>query len=395
MWSGLVLLAIVLLVVIAIQFILHSDTAHRYILGKAQQKATEALGSNVKVGNYHLTFSGISPTLDLYNVVVAGAAPYPDPPLLTIEHARVGVRVVSVFQKKWYLSEAVVNHPVVHVFVDKAGKDNLPQTKTNGEKQSQTNLFDLGVRHAVLDRGEIYYNNRKSVLDADLHNLDFGAKFDAANPRYYGTLAYTDGHLKMENFNSIPHSLSAEFEYAPDRFVLKNANLKSGASHLTVNATLKNFDQPDLQAEYSAQLDAGEFRTILRNPTLPVGLIDLKGGLNYAAKPNVPMLQAVRLNGSLASRQLQLRTPSFATSVRNLSANYAIRDGDLSVRDLNASVLGGSVKGQMTMTDLAGSSRSRLSATARGVSLAEAKTLIDSPAILKIGITGILNAEAT
>src|SRR6185369_8617236 len=188
--AGILLGLVVLLVVIGIEFVLHSNSAHQYILKTALQKATEALGTNVQVENYALSFSGISPTLDVYDVVIAGAAPYQDTTLLRVDHAQVGVRIVSVLSKKWYLSDMVVDHPVVHMFVDKQGNTNLPKPKSSGG-QSNTNLFDFAVRRAVLDRGEIYYNNEKSAMTADLRNLEFQSSYDPA-PKYYGTLTYTD-----------------------------------------------------------------------------------------------------------------------------------------------------------------------------------------------------------
>ena len=38
-------------------------------------------------------------------------------------------------------------------------------------------MFDLGIRHLLLERGEIYYNNRKSELSADLHDLALQSSF--------------------------------------------------------------------------------------------------------------------------------------------------------------------------------------------------------------------------
>ena len=274
LWSAVGLGVLVLLVVCGIAFILRSDTAHQWILRTARQRATEALGTRVQIRDYTLRFSGISPTLDLYDVIIDGAAPYPQPSLLTVDHARVGVRIVSVLQKKWYLSEAVVTRPVVRIIVDKQGRDNLPQTKTSGQKGS-TNLFDLAVRHALLEKGEVYYNNLKSVIDADLHAVDFRSNFDNLNPRYYGTLAYSNGRLKLENFDTISHDFSGKFEYAPDRFVVNDAVLRSGSSYLKLDATVRNLDQPDIEGQYNAKLDTGEIRRILRNATLPVGVVSL------------------------------------------------------------------------------------------------------------------------
>ncbi len=394
LWTAIALALILLLIVGGIEFVLHNSRAHQYILQTAEQKVTDALGSQVKVGNYALNFSGISPTLDLYNVTIAGAAPYVEPPVLQVDHIRVGVRVVSLLSKKWYLDDVTVDHPIARVFVDKDGHDNLPKGKSS-DQGSSTNLFDLAVRHALLGRGEVYYNDHKSLLTADLHEVDFKSSFDAARPRYYGTLGYTNGHLQMENFDTIEHDFRSEFEYAPDRFSLRNAQLRSGSSHITTNATLWDIaTQPKLQADYVAVLATGEFRRITKNPTLPTGEVDLTGKVEYTSDPKRPMLEMLAVHGSLASKSLQARTPDFHGEIRNLGANYAFENGNLDIRQLHATLLGGDLNGSFSMRNVAGDSASHLTATIRGASLGGLKTMITVPAMEKIGIAGTLNADA-
>ncbi|HKT68832.1 MAG TPA: AsmA family protein, partial [Terriglobales bacterium] len=172
LWVGVGVLVLIVLIVAGVILILKSNRVHQYILNVAEQKATASLGTQLKVGNYALHFSGISPTLDLYSVTVYGAAPYQTPPLLQVDHIGLGVQVTSLLRRQWYFNSLAVDRPVVRVFVDRHGTDNLPKMKSSGG-QSHTSVFDLGVRHALLDRGEVYYNNRKSVLNADLHNLQF------------------------------------------------------------------------------------------------------------------------------------------------------------------------------------------------------------------------------
>ena len=48
-------------------------------------------------------------------------------PLLQLQHAEVGVGIISILQKKWYLSSIRLDHPVVQVFVDKNGISNIPK----------------------------------------------------------------------------------------------------------------------------------------------------------------------------------------------------------------------------------------------------------------------------
>jgi translocation and assembly module TamB len=392
-WTGVGLVTLLLLVVVGVYVLLHSRSFHGYVLTTAQQKATQALGAPVHMQEFALNFSGISPTLDVYGVVVDGAAPYANPPLLQVQHARVGVRIVSLLHKSWYLSDVSVNHPVVQVFVDKQGRSNLP-TPSSGGGNSNTNVFDLAIEHALLDRGEVFYNNRKSVIDADLHNLTFTSGFDNASRRYAGTMSYNDGHLTMETFNTVNHGFRADFAATPEKFTLHHAVLRSGTTIVSMDATLENYASPKINAVYNAVLDSGEFRHILKNPTLPSGLINLGGKIQYVVQSNVPLMKGIVVDGMLSSGLLQVQTPSFRGNIRNLAADYTLKNGDVDVRNLRAALLGGELNGHLTMRDLTGDSRSHLEATLRGVSLAQAKSMLKSPAMDKVGLSGGLNANA-
>jgi len=393
-WSAGILLFLILAAVVTTYVLLHNEPFHRYVLNKAKQQAVAALGTNVQVRDFALKFHGISPSLDLYDVVVNGASPYPTPPLLTVDHIHLAVRMVSLFSKTWYIDDATVNHPVVHVFIDAHGTDNLPQTKGNEQKQSNTSIFDLGVRHALLDKGEVYYNDRKSVMEADLHNLNFRAGFDPAQKRYSGSLSYSDGHLKLENFNPISHDLSAQFDVTPQEFKLTNATLNSGNSHFILNATLTDFAHPHVNATYRTVLDGGQLRRTIKNASLPIGVLNANGSLEYQAKPDTPMLSLIVLDGGLDSRSLQLLTSTMRTDIRNLRARYTVRNGNLEVKNIRATLLGGELTGNMIMRKLTGQSQSHLVAALRGISLADVKSVISSPALKRVTLTGKINADA-
>jgi translocation and assembly module TamB len=392
-WLAIVVVSLALLIAIGIGSLLHSDRFHAYVLRTAQQRVTDMLGSDVRVQNYTLSFNGISPTLDIYGLVVHGAEPYPDPPILMVEHIRAGVQVVSLLRKQWYLNDAEVHHAVVRLSVDKNGIDNIPKPKSSGEK-SNTSIFDLGVRHAVLDQGEIYYNNRKSVMSAELKELSFRAGYDVAQNMYSGSLSYRHGDLRLENYNPIPHDMDAEFSLTPQTFTLKSADLRSGNSSIALSATATDLENPKLQAKYAASIDAGEFRHILKNPSLPSGVLTSNGTLQYANREGVPAINLVSVNGDLASAALNVQTPSLHTTIRNAGARYSLTNGNLDVKDIRALVLGGAFNGAMTMTDVTGNSKSHLIATLKGAQLAALKTVANSPSLNELSIGGHIDADA-
>ncbi|MGC2321501.1 MAG: translocation/assembly module TamB domain-containing protein [Terriglobales bacterium] len=383
---------LVVMIVVAIVVLLHNARFHRYMLRVAKEQASAALGARVEARDYALRWSGVSPAVDLYNVVVYGAPPYSTPPLLQVDHIGLGVRVVSLLRRTWYLNDVRIEHPVVRVTVDARGRNNLPQTKNSG--QSHTSVFDLAVRHVLLDRGEVYYNDQKSVLTADLHELSFQSAFDTFQQRYSGKLGYRDGHLQFGSYNPMPHDLQAQFEATPTVLTLRRATLSSGRSHLVLDAKLENYSRPRVQGTYSAVLDTGEFRRILDNPSLPAGSVQMGGSLQFQSDPKRPALQTVTLSGNLNSAALDLDTPSLQTRISNLAAHYSLSGGNLTVPDLRARLLGGELTAAITMRDLGGAQRSHLQAKVRGLSLASLKNVANSSAAQQVALNGTLDADA-
>jgi hypothetical protein len=96
----------------------------------------------------------------------------------------------------------------------------------------------------LLDRGEVYYNDRKSALSADLHDLHFQSSFDPAETRYSGVLSYRDGHVHLQNTNRIVHNLEARFSATPQAFTLQQAVLTTESSRFALVASVRDYSQP-------------------------------------------------------------------------------------------------------------------------------------------------------
>ena len=392
-WVFTGLAVFMVLAILAVIAVLHSARFHNYLLRTVQKKASESIGTQVQLQEFALHLSNLS--LDLYGLTVHGASPYPDPPLLQVAHAQAGVRIVSVLQKKWYLDSVIIDSPVVKVFTDAHGVTNIPAIKSNGSSSSNTTLFDLGIRHAVLDHGAVYYNNRQSVLSADLHNLDFRAGFNSLLQKYSGKLSYTNGHLEASGFKTIPHSLDAEFDATPTTFHLTSAKLTSEASQLVLTATVQDYSKPQVQAQYVATLDGSQFKRILQNSSVPAGSVRASGSIKYQQAANRSFLDTVLVNGDLTSKQLDVQTPTLRSQIRNIAAHYTLENGDATLKDLRASLLGGELTSSGKMSSIAGNAHSKFNAQLRGIQLAAVNGALKSSAMPKgVSLGGVLNAEA-
>src|SRR5262249_4764630 len=110
-WAAGVLVVLVSGLFVGVVVLLHNNTFRQYLLRVAHTRLSEAAGVDLKIRDFSVHLSGISPAVDMYDVVIDGAAPYETPPLLKIDHLTVSVQVVSLLQRKWYLKDIAIDHP--------------------------------------------------------------------------------------------------------------------------------------------------------------------------------------------------------------------------------------------------------------------------------------------
>ncbi len=351
-WIAAALVLLIIVVTVAAILVVRSARFHDYVLRTADAKASAALNTPVHLQNFALRLSTLS--LDLYGLTVEGAGPGANQPLLQADHGSFDVNVTSIFHREWYVEDITIDHPVVKLLVDKNGNTNLPNLPpSNGS--SNTNVFDLGIRHLLLDRGEVYVNDQETPLYADLHDLRLKSSYDTTDGgRYYGDLGYRDGHLKYGNYAPITHDLQAQFDARRSRMTLSNVTLTTTPMVAKLNATIQNYSNPTAHADYSITLSGGELRRIMNDPMLPTGELLINGTVDYASQPNKALLDSIALNGDVSSKELLVRTPQLNTAIRNLGAHYQVANGNADVRDLHASLLGGEITGQAVVRDLSG-----------------------------------------
>jgi len=378
---------------IVITMLANNARVHAYLIRELQSRATTSLGVPITLQNFALHLSTLS--VDLYGITISGASPYPNPPLLQVPHVEVGIGIISILHGRWYLSRFRLDRPVVQVFVDSQGISNIPTLRRRSRGTSDNTVFDLGVRHAVLDHGEFFYNNRPSELAFDVHDLGLDTSFNPLLDRYSGTLAYTDGSITYGVIHPPTHSVGLSFDATPSTFHLSAAKIVSGNSQVTVNGTVSNFANPKIHAQIEAALDGSRLAGILHNPSIPSGLISTKATLQYQQRPQTSVMDTLQLEGDVSSPHLKMKTAAAQLEIGNLTGHYFLANGEAVLRDFHANLLGGEVKAQGTMKNIVGNSQSHMEATIHRVSLAELRQAVSGTrGASGLAVAGAIDATA-
>jgi translocation and assembly module TamB len=373
----------------------HSQNFRRSLLAKAADSLHESTGATLEARDFRLSFSHL--TLDLYDVVVRGREADRSRPLLTTNHLQVGLTIDSLLRHKWHVRNILIEHPVARLAVSKAGESNLPQPPKKSTSSGSTNIFDLAIRELKLTRGEIYYNDRKIPMYAEVRDFAVNANYDPIQSRYSGELGYDHGKIVYGGYAPAEHGFQARFGATAQKLTVDKLEVAVGQSRVTLSAAVNNYSSPELQAEgsYEATVVASDLQRILKDNSLPSGTVRLAGQLNYRADPNRPLLETVSVNGNVTSPGLALNTEALKAEVRDLYARYTLAHGDAEVNDVRAHVMGGTVSGRLTIRDVAGASVARLQASLKELSLDQAEAALKNDASLRQAhLSGRVSAEA-
>jgi len=365
-----------------------SPRFHRFVIAEIEKRASDATGGRVTLSNLSIHWRSLS--ADAYGLRVDSADKRTKKPLLSVDHLFMDVRIVSLLRRKVDLNEIVVNHPVVNFVAYADGTNNIPKPK-KASQESNTSIFDLGIKHVLLTGGEVYYQQRKQNLTADLRNLQMNVSYRTLGDQYDGALSYEQGEVHFGAPRPITHSLQASFTFDRNQAELKSATLTVGQSHVWLNARLENYSNPRLSGSYKLVTNPQEFRDILKNPNLPTGDITLAGNLNYDASEQRPFMKSVELSGTMYSHELAIQSPQARTTAQEVKGSYQLREARLSA-SLNAKALAGRVEATLDAQDIDTAGPAFVKAAFTGVSISAVQSSLHTPVQHGAVITGKFDA---
>ena len=89
------------------------------------------------------------------------------------------------------------------------------------------------------------------------------------------------------------------------------------------------------------------------------------------------------VKGDLNSKQLDVQTPALRSQIRDIAAHYTLENGDATLMDFRASLLGGVLTSTGNMSNIDGNAHSKFNASLRGIRLGELNRAMKSSAVPK------------
>ena len=383
-WTLSILVIVIGIAVLGGYFYLRSTAFRQFAIRKIVEQANEATGGRTQIGGLDFNLSTL--TAHLYNVVIRGNESPDASPLLQLDKLTVALKMQSVLHRKINLSELLIEHPVVHLQVNREGKSNVPVGPPS-KSSSQTNVFQLAVGRTVLTRGEINYNDRKTPVDADFYDLGTDIAFDSSATRYRGSISYDRGRVRYGEYAPLPHNLNAQFSATSAEFSLESAVVKVASSSATLHANVTNYSNPLVAGDYDIRIHTQDLAAM--SPTAKAsGDVSLRGKIHYVSGSNQPFLRSIAIEGQMGSEALSAVAAGKRVEVRKIKGRYQLANGTLRAQGVQADLLDGRIDADVDMTNLDTTPSSRVRATLHGISIRAAQQTVNAAELKNVVVSG-------
>jgi translocation and assembly module TamB len=335
-----VLLAIAITAAIVV---LQSGWFHEYVRKRIVAELERATGSRVELGSF--TFRVETLTARVAPLVLHGKEDPNQAPLLRADSVSLGLRIISVLERKIDLASLIVEKPQVHVVIFPDGSTNLPAPLLSGERSWAEDLIHLAVRRYEIKNGLLEYDDRKIPLAMHGEGLELRMRYDRRTPAYQAELSSRGVRVSSGQLAPIDGGLSAQFTVERSRVRLSRLTLATQQSRADLSGEILDLRRPRGSFDVKARAAVREWATMLKLPLEPAGSAEFNGrvSIDFADKFRFT------LNGRMNARGLGYSKDRVKLQGVDSSGDVTASLDQLSLKNLRASALGATFTGSATL----------------------------------------------
>jgi translocation and assembly module TamB len=304
-----------------------------------------ATGGKAEIGNFSFKWETLEAKISPF--ILHGAEPASDPPLLRVESVRVGLRIISMLERRVDLASLRVEAPRLRIVIYPDGSDNLPTpTGVRNGKNWAANLVDLAVRRYQVVGGLAEVDIRQVPLNFTGEDLRVQMTRDLGRAIYRGEVSSDRLHIASEITAPTQVDMRAKFTLDGARLNLVPLTLTMGGSRVELNGALTELQMPRGAFKAKATVALSDAVPLFSLPLAPAGSASFDGdvSVSFAKKFNYALSGRASARG-LGYSQGRLK-------IENATANALLRatPDRVSLRGLTAHALGADFTGQADLT---------------------------------------------
>jgi translocation and assembly module TamB len=257
--------------------VVRTDWFKNRVRERIESVMTRATGGRVEIGGF--TYNWRNLTAEVSRFVVHGTEPASAPPLFQADKIHIGLRVLSVLEKKVDVSSLVVDNPRVYITISPEGSTNIPRPTIPRFNQNVIeDLLDLHVQHIEIHHGVATYNTWRIPMDAVGEQLQMSLVYQPSGPRYLCAISSARMRVSSPKLRTpAAFSLDSQAELARNTIQVLRLNLVSGGMKIESKGSIVNLYSPQADFDVTAALPVAELDQILPSPLESRGDLWLQG----------------------------------------------------------------------------------------------------------------------
>ena len=277
-WISGALLVMLLMIAAGGYLILQSDWFREYVRQRIVQVAESTTGARVEIANFDFNVGQLSATVQ--GLVLHGSEGPDEAPFVSIDSVTVGLRIVSVLERRIDLAQLLVERPAVNIIVNPDGSTNVPgPNRPPSGKLFTENLLDLKIGEYEIDNGLIVYDNRSVPVNIRGEDLLLVMDYDAQAPAYMGSLETGGVNITLPNGELIDTVLSTGFTLRSTSVDFDDFRLATEDSYISATGRVNDLRTVDVTMQLTGAIDLAELQQRLNLPIRPEGTASLDAAI--------------------------------------------------------------------------------------------------------------------
>jgi translocation and assembly module TamB len=373
------LAALALIVVVAAILVLRSAWFYEQVRERVVSTVETATGGRVEAGSFQFDWKRLRAQIGAF--AIHGTEPSGKPPLFRARTVAVGLKIISILERRVDIRYLEVVEPRVYLTIDSDGRTNLPAPKIRGGRSTAETILNLAIGRFQLQNGVFEIESRGRIpFDARGRNLNAKFLYERAGPRYRGDLSIQPVEVAWGSYGPIPLDVALAVTFEKNRIGVTSAKVATGDSHIDFSGAVEDLVSPHGSFRYDLRASLADVNRILRVPELRSGMADVAGNAvwagssNYSATGRVHAsgveyrdsfvrLQGFRVDAALAAGKggIGLSGVRLSGNEVNLTsqvpaegtiATAGLRGRDLEFHGVAVDALGGSFRGEVQVRNL-------------------------------------------